>query len=356
MGTTCLSKKDLDSGSLSNISEERRHTIMTIKDGIALESESILDFGNAASKNLTEFSSDLLSKMKLKDTPEVETLLSDLLKGLDQIDASTLLEKKPTFFQRLFGEKVDVKKFIMRYEDISSVITEIKSKLEVSTFQLKKDMEVCSRYLEQNLNYINALDDYIMAGRIKVNEEQSEIDAERAVIDREDMLAVNQLNARQSNLDRLERKVHDLNLMRAIAIQNIPQIMLIRDGDGVLVEKIQSSINSAIPLWESQMVIAIQLMRQKGALTIQKSVTDTTNNLIARNSELLESGTVEVAKELERGIVDVEVLKKSSENLIKTLESLKQIRENGRKERIKATAELAALQSRLNEQLLLQGG
>ena len=336
MGTTCLSKKDLDSGSLSNISEERRHTIMAIKDGIALESESILDFGNGASKNLTEFSSDLLSKMKLKDTPEVETLLSDLLKGLGQIDASTLLEKKPTFFQRLFGEKADVKKFIMRYEDISSVITEIKSKLEVSTFQLKKDMEVCSRYLEQNLNYINALDDYIMAGRIKVNE--------------------NQLNARQSNLDRLERKVHDLNLMRAIAIQNIPQIMLIRDGDGVLVEKIQSSINSAIPLWESQMVIAIQLMRQKGALTIQKSVTDTTNNLIARNSELLESGTIEVAKELERGIVDVEVLKKSSENLIKTLESLKQIREEGRKERIKATAELAALQSRLNEQLLLQGG
>lgn len=177
MSITCLSKKDLDNGSLANISEDRRNSIMTIKDGISLESESVLDFGNGASKNLTEFSSDLLSKMKLKDSPEVETLLGDLLKGLGQIDANTLLEKKPSFFQRLFGERADIKKFITRYEDISSVITEIKSKLEVSTFQLKKDMEVCSRYLEQNLNYINALDDYIMAGRIKVNEEQSEIDA-----------------------------------------------------------------------------------------------------------------------------------------------------------------------------------
>lgn len=134
MSITCLSKKDLDNGSLANISEERRNSIMTIKDGISLESESVLDFGNGASKNLTEFSSDLLSKMKLKDSPEVETLLGDLLKGLGQIDANTLLEKKPSFFQRLFGERADIKKFITRYEDISSVITEIKSKLEVSTF------------------------------------------------------------------------------------------------------------------------------------------------------------------------------------------------------------------------------
>lgn len=353
---TTLTKKDLDSGNIECLSEERKRNVLSLKDSIDLESESILDFGTNASKNLTEFSSDLLNKMKVKDNPEVENLLGELMSNLGQIDPNTLLEKKPTFLQRIFGtNNGDLKKFITRYENISSVIDDIKTKLGVSTFQLKKDMEVCSRYLEQNVNYINALDDYIMAGHIKISEEQRSLDEARASVDRDDMLAVNQLNARQSNLDRLERKVHDLNLMRAIAIQNIPQIMLIRDGDGVLVEKIQSSINSAIPLWESQMVIAIQLMRQKGALAIQKSVTDTTNNLIARNSELLESGSIEIAKELERGIVDIETLKKSSEHLIKTLESIQQIRANGRQERIKATAELAAIQSRLNEQLLLSG-
>ena len=192
------------------------------------------------------------------------------------------------------------------------------------------------------------------AGRMRVDEERKKLAEEQVEIDKTDMLAVHSFNARQNEVDRLDRKVHDLSLMREIAIQNIPQIMLIRDGDGVLIEKIQSSINSAIPLWESQMVIAIQLLRQKGALAIQRGVANTTNNLIAKNSELLKSGSLEVAKELERGIVDVEVLKKNSENLIKTLEGIRNIRAEGYQNRLKATQELGQIQSRLNEQLLLQ--
>ena len=150
--------------------------------------------------------------------------------------------------------------------------------------------------------------------------------------------------------------LHNLLLVREIAVQNIPQIMLIRDGDGVLIEKIDTSINSAIPLWESQMVIAIQLMRQKGALAIQRAVTNTTNNLIEKNGELLKSGSIEVAKELETGIVNVETLKKNSQNLIDTLAAIKQIREKGKEDRLKATQELGMLQSKLNEQLLLEVG
>jgi uncharacterized protein YaaN involved in tellurite resistance len=350
----CLAKRDLDALNLDALSTERKEQVETIKNSITFTYEGTLDYASRASQNLTDFSSDLLKTMKVKDVPEVETLVAELMAGLEKVDVTTLTENKPSFLRKLF--KVDeLKQFISRYEDVESIIAVAKEKLEVANFQLKKDIMVCDKYLEQNLAYINELDNYIMAGRIRIVEEQSILDADRAMTDGDDMLVVHQLNARQGEIDRFERKLHNLMLMRAIAIQNIPQIILIKDGDSVLVEKIEASINSAIPLWESQMVIAIQLMRQKGALAIQRSVTNTTNNLIAKNGELLKSGSIEVAKELETGIVDVEVLKKNSENLIATLEAINTIQKDGKKSRLKATQELGILQSKLNEQLLLGG-
>lgn len=350
-----LTKKEMDGLDLSKMEESRKKEILDIKNSITLDYENTLDYASSASKNLTEFSSDLLKTMKVKDTPEVEGLITELLAGLEKVDANTLMESKPSFFKKLFRTD-ELKQFIVRYEDVAGVIDGVKGKLEQANFQLKKDIEVCNKYLEQNLQYINALDNFIMAGRLKVEEERKILESESKELDKTDMLAVHNFNAHQNEVDRLDRKMHDLMLMRGIAVQNIPQIMLIRDGDGVLIEKIQTSINSAIPLWESQMVVAIQLLRQKGALAIQKSVTNTTNNLIAKNSELLKSGTIEVAKELERGIVDVSVLKKNSENLIQTLQAIKTIQAEGRENREKATKELAALQVQLNEQLMLQGG
>jgi len=350
-----LAKRDMEQLNLENMDDARKNEIMSIKNSIVLSYDTTLDFASSASKNLTEFSSDLLKSMKIKDTPEVEGLINELMAGLEKVDVTTLTETKPSFFKKLF--KVDeLKQFIIRYEDVEGVIDVVKEKLEGANFQLKKDIEVCNRYLEQNLAYINELDNYIMAGGLKLRDEQAALNADKATIDQSDMLAVHNLNARQNEIDRFERKLHNLMLMRSIAIQNIPQIMLIKDGDGVLIEKIESSINSAIPLWESQMVIAIQLMRQKGALAIQRSVTNTTNNLIAKNGELLKSGSIEVAKELEAGIVDVEVLKKNSENLIATLNAIKSIREDGKQARLAATKELGMLQMKLNEQMLLESG
>lgn len=355
-----MGKKDLavvknTSVSLESLDENKKKEIISIKNSITMDYENTLDYASQASKNLTDFSSDLLKTMKVKDTPEVEGLIMELMAGLEKVDATTLMEKKSSFIKKLF--KVDeFKQFITRYEDVASVIDGVKVKLEESNFQLKKDIEVCNRYLEQNLEYINELDDYILAGKVKVDEERVSLEEDRKTLDSSDMLNVHNFNARENEIDRLDRKVHDLELMRGIAVQNIPQIMLIRDGDGVLIEKIQSSINSAIPLWESQMVIAIQLMRQKGALAIQKGVADTTNNLISKNSELLKSGSVEVAKELERGIIDIDVLKKNSDNLIKTLEAIRTVRQEGKENRLKATQELAVLQTKLNEQLLLSEG
>ena len=353
--TTALSKKDIDNLNLENIDEARKNEIMSIKDSISFTYDGTQSYAESASQNLTEFSSDLLKTVKVKDTPEVEGLITELMAGLQQVDASTLQTKKPNFIQKLFGVN-EIKRFIMRYEDVEGVIDTAKDKLAQASFQLKKDIEVCERYLQQNQLYINQMDNFIVAGKLRAREEQQAIEAERATIDAEDQLAVHELNNRQLALDKFNRKLHDLDLMKTIAIQNIPQIVLIAEGDSVLIEKIESSINTAIPLWESQMVIAIQLMRQKGALALEKAVVQTTNNLIAKNGELLKSGSLEVAKALETPIVDIETLKKNNQNLIDTLKGIQQIREDGHNSRIKATQELAMLQSQLNEQILLSSG
>jgi len=208
-----LTKRDFDTLCLDNLDENRRSQIMTIKDSIALSYEDTLDYAGSASKNLSEFSSDLLKTMKIKDTPEVEGLITELMAGLEKVDINTLTESKPNFFKKLF--KIDeLKQFIVRYEDVESVIGQVKGKLESANYQLKKDIEVCNRYLEQNLNYINELDNFIMAGKIKAKEEQEALDAEKGMADSSDLLIVQMLNSRQNEIDRFERKIHNLLLVR----------------------------------------------------------------------------------------------------------------------------------------------
>lgn len=347
-----MTRKNMELVTLDGVPEDRKNEIMTLKNGLSLSYESVLDFGSSASKNLSNFSTELLTTIKVKDTPEVESMLTELMAELSEVDCDSLLKKKPNLFKKIL--KIDdIKNFIVKYEDVQTVVNTVRKKLEQTQYQLKKDIELCDNYLEENSNYINELDNYIMAGKLKVQEVSDELKLEEQKIDKEDRLAVQELSMKQADFDRLDRKVHDLSLMREIAIQNIPQIALIKSGDAVLIEKIQSSINSAIPLWESQMVIAIELMRQKGALAVQKSIVDTTNKLIAKNSELLKSGSVEIAKELERGIVDIETLKKSQQNLIETLETIKTIRKEGREKRLQVAEELNQIQGKLHDALLL---
>ena len=181
---------------------------------------------------------------------------------------------------------------------------------------------------------------------------QHALDAIKLNLDTSDMLAVQEVAMRESELSNFERKVHNMEIQRTIAIQNIPQLLILKQGDAVLVEKIDDSINSAIPLWESQMVIAINTMRQQAGVKIQKSVTDTTNKLLVQNSEALKQSAIGVAKELERDIVDIDTLKKSNENLIETLREIKTIRANGIKERDQTIAELKSIQSRLNQAMI----
>lgn len=346
-----LEKKDLDTANITTLPAETKAEILAIKDSIKLDHESISSYSQGVTKKLTDFSSKILETVKIKDSPEVEGMLSELMGELNTLDTQTLTEKKPTLWRKLFKTN-ELKTFVMKYESVASVISDVRNKLEQAEYQLRKDIKVSENYLINNKEYIEELDKYILAAKIRIDEEQKDINDQKMAIDETDLLQVQEVAIRESELDALKRKVHNMELQRAIAIQNIPQLLLLKQGDSVLVEKINDSINSAIPLWESQMVIAINAMRQQAGVRVQKGVTDTTNKLLLQNSEALKQSAIGVATELERDIVDIETLKKSNENLITTLKEIKNIRETGAKNREHTVEELKTLQVQLNQVLI----
>lgn len=327
---------------------EKNEIITKIKNEIVLDYNNISKYGNDVSKKLTEFSTEILKSVKVKDSPEVEELLLTLVGELNSIDCTSLSPKKKGFLSKLFGGQ-DVQTFIAKYENVHQFITGVTKKLSQAEYTLSKDIEVCNEYIVQNREYISELDLYIEAGKQKLDEVREAFKVEKANLNKDDMLGAQELSLKESEINMLERKVHNLEIQRMVAIQNIPQLMLIRDGDAVLIEKINSSIDTSIPLWESQMVIAIQTMKQEQGAKLVKSITDTNNELLKRNSELLKNSTTAVAVELERDIVDLETLKSTNNNLIATIQEIRNIRENGIKSRQAVALELQNLQTKLIE-------
>lgn len=334
--------------------QEKQAAIATIKDTISLEHNAISKYGNNISTKLTDFSSEILKTVKVKDSPEVEELLLSLVGQLNSIDCKSLQQKKPNLLQRLLG-KQDPATFIAKYESIDSFIGGIVEKLSQAEFSLGKDIETYEAYLEQNRTYIAELDLYIEAGKEFIEESKADYERMKGEVDETDMLAVNELSVLESQIRQFERKVHNLDIQRTVAIQNIPQLMLIKDGDAVLVEKINASIETSIPLWESQMVIAIGILRQENGAKLVKSITDTNNELLKKNADMLKSSTVAVARELERDIVDLETLQHTNEKLISTIQEIREIRNNGQKEREAVAQELTNMQQRLIETTMNSG-
>ena len=217
-----------------------------------------------------------------------------------------------------------------------------------------KDMTVLDKMYELNLDYLKQLDVYIAAGEQALQElHQTKIPAlEAEVAATSDVMAAQRLADLQQAATRFERRLHDLKLTRMIAIQTAPQIRLIQGNDQNLVEKIQSSILTTVPLWKNQIVIAISLYRQQKAVELQKQVTDTTNELLAKNAELLKDGSAKVGREVERGVVDVETLRKVNDDLVATLEETISIQEEGRARRVQAEGEIGRLQVELRQKLI----
>ena len=338
---------------LSKLSPAEQAAVKEFAEKIdILNTEQVMNYGSAAQKNITEFSDAALNSVRTKDLGEVGDMLSDLvieLKGLNFEPE----EKKG--LRGLFKKtSQNIASLKAQYDKAEVNVDKIVESLETHEITLMKDISMMDKMYERNQEYMKELTMYILAGKIKIEHLRSvelpEIQAKaRQSGLPEDAQAANDF---ANMIGRFEKKIHDLELTRTISIQMSPQIRMIQNNDTLMAEKIRSSIVNTIPLWKSQMVMALSLHHSEQAMKAQREVTDVTNELLTKNAQALHQGSVSIAREAERGIVDLETLKKTNQELIATLDEVRQIQDDGRARRAQAEEELGRIEGELKQKLL----
>jgi uncharacterized protein YaaN involved in tellurite resistance len=338
------------------LTPEEQARVDAIRESIDVtDAQMVLQFGLTAQDKISVFADSLLADVRTRDTGEAGQALTALLGKVRELNVDALAKGTSGSRIPLVGKLMDkFKRFEARYEKLSSSLEKLIIGLERTRMGLLKDLTVLDKMYELNLEYLRQLDLYIAAG----DETLEELNTRRlpamevgARASQDPIVAQQLADFRQAVL-RFERRLHDLKLTRTIAIQTAPQIRLIEANNQGLVEKIQTSVTNTIPLWKNQIIIALSLYRQQQALALQKAVTDTTNELLAKNAEMLRTGSAEVARETERGIVDIETLRKVNDDLIATLEETIHIQDEGHARRVQAEVELLRLQSELRKKLV----
>lgn len=338
------------------IPEENRAKALQLAEQIDPKNhQSMILYGTQAQNKLLSFSHTMLEHVQKKDVGEVGEIISDLMKRLNDMNPDELKQEKRSLISRMFGKiSGSVQEVLSKYQKTGAQIDRISVKLDRSKDVLLSDIGMLEKLYETNKDYFHALNVYIAAGEIKLEEmHQKTIPAlKKAAEASQDQMKFQEVNDMMQFADRLDKRLYDLKLSREITIQSAPQIRLIQNTNQALVEKIQSSIVTAIPLWKNQVAIALTLLRQRHAVEAQKQVSKTTNELLLKNAELLKTNTIETARENERGLVDIETLKKTQESLVTTLEETLRIQEEGRSKRRLAEQELAAMENDLRQKLL----
>ena len=317
------------------------------------DTTQILQFGSSAQNKISEFSDQILDGVKTKSAGEVGDLLSDLVGQIKNFDSEVSGNKKGIF--KIFGSvKKEIDTVIAKYSKIESNIDLIEKELNKNQIVLLKDVSIFDEMYQKNLEYFKEISLYIIAGERKIEELKNKVlpELKKKAEETKEQLDVQKVQDMESLIDRFEKKIYDLKTTRIISIQMAPQIRLLQNNDSLLVEKIQSSITNTIPLWKNQIVLALGINNSKKALKMQQEVTNLTNEMLTKNSETLKQGTIEVAKESERAIVDVETLKKTNKDLIDTLDEIIKIHEDGRKNRALAEVELQNIEKELKDKIL----
>lgn len=317
-------------------------------------SNMVLQYGAGAQKKIADFSDSALEHMKTKDLGEIGQMLTDVvgeLKNLDEEEERGIFSIFRKGGNRLAGMKA-------KYEKAEANVNKICKVLEGHQIQLLKDVATMDRMYEINLSYLKELSMYILAGKRKLKSAMEEelpaaVEKARRSGLPEDTQEANDLANRCS---RFEKKIHDLELTRMVSLQMAPQIRLVQNNDTVMSEKIQSTLVNTIPLWKTQMVLAVGLNHSTEAARVQRQVSDATNELLKKNAQMLKMATMETAKEAERGIVDMETLKTTNQTLISTLDEMMKIQAEGRTKRREAEAELGRLEEELRGKLLEMSG
>ena len=333
------------------LSPEEQQMVNDFAEQINLDdSNAILQYGAGTQKKMADFSESALEKVKSKDLGEVGELLSDVVVELKGFDAN---EEKGLFgFFKKGKNKVEALK--ARYNKVEANVEDICRVLEGHQVQLMKDIAVLDKMYEANMTYFKELTMYILAGKKRLADIRSGQLAQ--LVQRAQMSGLPEdaqsAKDRESKCDRFEKKLYDLELTRTISIQTAPQIRMVQGNNTMMVEKIQSTLVNTVPLWKSQMVLALGVAHSNDAVKAQREVSDMTNELLKKNAETLKMATVETARETERGIVDMETMQHTNQTLISTLDEVMQIQQDGRQKRAEAEVELRKMENELKVKLL----
>ncbi|MBE5786315.1 MAG: toxic anion resistance protein [Clostridiales bacterium] len=335
------------------LTAEEKTQVMAFAKTIDLTNpDHVMLYGADAQKKISTFADTVLSNVQSGAAGDVGDMLTNLIGELNDFSASG---EKPKGLRGLFySAKKQIKTLKAKYDDVSANVGVIAGSLEDHQVQLLKDVAMFNRLYDMNLSYFHELTMYIVAGEERLKEvRNTDLAAlqEKAAAsgDAMDAQAANDLAAQ---CDRFEKKIHDLKLSRQVSMQMAPQIRLLQNNNALLVERIQSTLVNTLPLWKNQMVLALGLHHSQQAMQAQRAVTDMTNDLLKRNAETLKMGTVETAREAERGIIDMETLVQTNQSLIDTITEVTRIQQEGRQKRIEAEKQLAVMEKDLKEKLL----
>lgn len=314
----------------------------------------VLSYGASAQQEIAKFSDDVLTNVRTKNTGDVGELLTDLVVEIKDFDSASDINGSKGLFSIFNSLKKRVAKLLTKYDKVNNNIDKIEKRLENHKIQMLKDIAIFDEMYEKNLESFKQISLYIIAGDRKIKELK---EVELPKLQEQAKASGEQIDAQKVNdliavISRFEKKIYDLKTTRIISIQMAPQIRMIQNNDSELVEKIQSSIINTIPLWKNQVVIALGLANAKSALNTQQAVSEITNEMLKKNSENLKQGTIEIAAESEKAIVDVETLKKTNSDIIETLDALIQIHDEGSRKRTEAEVELQKIEKELKDKLV----
>lgn len=346
-----IPKKQLQEEEVPVLTPEEQKMVNDFAAKIDIENTNqILQYGAGTQKKMADFSDTALENVKTQDLGEIGELISNVVGELKDFD----VQEEGKFFGFFRKQTSKIENLKNKYDKAQANVEKITDSLQQHQVRLMKDSAMLDKMYEQNLNYFKELTMYILAGKKKLEETRNGKLAEmknKAALSGlpEDAQAARDLDEKCS---RFEKKLHDLELTRTIAMQTAPQIRLIQNNDTVMVEKIQTTIVNTIPLWKSQMVLALGIAHSAEAAQAQRQVTDITNELLRKNAETLHMATVETAKESERGIVDIETLRKTNADLIQTLDDVMRIQMEGRQKRQAAEMEMHRMEEELRRKLL----
>ena len=346
--------KKLDISALSPAEQAAVHEFSQQID--VLNTEQVMNYGAAAQKNISEFSDAALNTVRTKDLGEVGDKLSDLVVELQGMNFK---QEEKKGLKGLFKKSTQsIAQLKAQYDKAEVNVDKIVEALESHEVTLMKDITLMDKMYERNEEYMKELTMYILAGKLRIEQLRNEElpkyqEKARASGLPEDAQAANDF---ANMIGRFEKKIHDLELTRTISVQMSPQIRMVQNNDTLMMEKIRSSINNTIPLWKNQMVLALSLYHSDQAMKAQREVTNMTNQLLEANAQALHTGSVAIAEESERGIVDLETLQKTNQELINALDEVKKIQDDGRARRIHDEEELARSENELKEKLLSMQG